>query len=57
MLLVIVDFAFESEILAEDGHGVPCPYKENLASWLRGILTPLEVIVGVHMGRFLFFFE
>src|SRR5580698_10823869 len=57
MLLAIFDIAFEREILAEDGHDVPCPYEENSPSGHCGVWSLLEVIVGVHMRRFLLFFE
>jgi len=30
MLLAIDDFALDCEILAKDGHGVPCLYERNL---------------------------
>ena len=57
MSLAILSFALDCEILAEEGHGVPCPYEENPLSWPRSVLSFLEVIVCVHMGRFLLLFD
>jgi hypothetical protein len=57
MSLAILSFALDCEILTEDGYGVPCPYEENSLSGRCGVLSFLEVIVCVHMGRFLLFFD